>query len=275
MKRFLLTGLVLLVLVTSLLGLNLGKQKQWCLVVPTTGCVLEVDLYQKFMALYQEAHIRMACPEFLVELQALLAQFAPVPGMAVFSQDFSDSLDHWTFYRKGSQANWDYENSGGNRYLHLSLQGPDMMEAERIIAVPGGLEGKAILVSANIQANLFDDGSAPNQNFSAAGLVVQLFKEPVAQNSFPRPDYGKAQLWTTSRYPLSLSPYRYDNEVITYLEEGTLNTLQPLSVVFYPDVTSGVQYIKVGLTALCSGSNNRAELWVSDVQVNIVPAVLQ
>jgi hypothetical protein len=279
-------------------ALNLGKQKCWYLIQPTQQiavaaaktCVpiciesgyLETGLYQKLVALYQEAVAKGANANFLATLQILISQYSgQQAGIAVsgsyspyfYTHSFSDKLDNWSFYRSGEIQSWQHVTSGKTRYLHLNQTGNYAIQAEKIIQIPPAMQGKAVVVTATVIVDLKSGTSNPQKEFAAAGVVAHLYNTAYTAYSGIAPDVAKAVLWTTSEYPTRSAPSLAANEEITFASDP-LKTPVGVNIVFWPDVTANVQCVKIGLLAFCNGdaAHTAADLWISDVKVLLADA---
>lgn len=298
MKRTLFLVIVLVFVFTSVFALSLGKVKCWYLIesqqqqilIKAGGCVpicienttLDPVLYQKLVLLYQEAVAKKASANFLLVLQTLIAQCNTGQSAIAYSlysqysytHVFSDKLDNWAFYRFGENQSWKHITVTGKRNLYLVQKGSQSIEAEKIIEIPEALRGKAIVISANLIANVKSTSANPNKDFAAAGIIANLYDTNYSAYSEIPPTYGKVEFWTTSEYAMKFAPSIYPQQEIE-LMTAPLNTPTNTRFIFWPDKTANVKFLKIGLIAFANGLPEEvsAELWVSDISVTFSDAV--
>lgn len=299
MKRvFMVSILVLVLCVSSMFALNLGKQKCWYLIQPVQqigiatakACipvcidpgVLEAGLYQKLVALYQEAVAKGAHANFLSVLQILISQHTNQQiGVAVagsytqyfYTHAFSDKLDNWSFYRAGEIQSWQHVTSGKTRHLHLNASGSAMIQAEKIVPIPPSMKGKAVVVTATVMVDLKAAALNSPTDYAAAGVVAHIYNQNYTAYSNLAPSLAKAVLWTTSEYPTRHSAFVHSNEEIVFASDP-FRTPTGVNIVFWPDVTANMEYLKIGLSAFGNGDPalTKADIWISDVRVMLADA---
>ncbi|HNW47540.1 MAG TPA: hypothetical protein PLB79_01025 [Thermotogota bacterium] len=297
MKRVLMVSILVFVLaVSSVFAFNLGKQKCWYLIQPAQqvigvkACVpvcidpgvLDPGLYQKLVALYQEAVAKGAHANFLSVLQILIAQhtnqqIGVVPAASqsqyFYTHTFSDKLDNWAFYRAGQIQSWQHVTSGKTRYLQLNATGSAMIQAEKIIPIPAYMKGKAVVVTASVMVDLKAAALNSPTDFAAAGVVAHLYNRDYTAYSELPPSQAKAVLWSTSEYPTRHSSFLYPDEEIIFASDP-YRTLTGVNIIFWPDVTANMECVKIGLIAFGEGdsASTQADIWISDVRVMLADA---
>jgi hypothetical protein len=234
-----------------------------------------LSFYNELKGMYDQAvKDKAGSPDFLSDLESLLAKYNPDNEQSALLNDTFNALSGWTIDGREQGVNsYEFVSINNKPWLHLHHEEFTEISIYKLLKVPENAMGKKIYIEATLMGKVSSTAGSKSDFYASAGLDCVVLKEkpnilPPKEKSNTIQQFSKS--WSTSTYPFTYVKNNYTNITAVPIQASQM---VPTKVQLEIDekITKNAKYIYISFGAYGSGwpYDLKADLWINSIKITV------